>query len=166
MSAIAELKALYLANHRQRYPSLPEPARTTPRFTDKTANGLTQCIKTFLNLQGCQCERINTMGRPIDNTKIYTDVLGNSRTIGNVTWIPGSATPGSSDLSAVIKGLAVKIEVKIGRDKMSPAQEKYKRAIEAAGGIYVIARNFTEFKSWFEGLQIHIESQITSANVQ
>lgn len=41
-----------------------------------------------------------------------------------------------------IDGRAVRlaIEVKVGRDKMSPEQESFKNALNAAGGIYVIAR--------------------------
>jgi hypothetical protein len=44
MTAIKTLKELYLTNNRVKYPSMPEYARVIPKYTDRTANGLTKCI--------------------------------------------------------------------------------------------------------------------------
>ena len=150
---IAELKSLYLANHRERYPSLPEPARTAPRYTDKTANGLTKCIIDYLRLQGCQAERISSTGRYLDKTKTYTNVMGRTRKIGSGKWIPTSGQKGTADISAVIHGKAVKIEVKM-KDKQSEAQKKYQQQVEQAGGTYQIVRSFSEFFEFFTRLNI------------
>jgi pSer/pThr/pTyr-binding forkhead associated (FHA) protein len=120
-------------------------------FTDKTANGLTKCIVSWLNLNGWQAERISTTGRYIDNSKVVTDVLGNRKKIGTGKYIKGSGTNGSADISATIKGLSVKIEVKI-KDKQSDAQKEYQANIERAGGIYFIARDFDEFIMFYNGL--------------
>jgi len=147
--AITELKQLYIKDHRARYPNLPEYARSTPRYNDKTANDLTRCVIDWIELQGYQAERIANMGRPIDQSKVVTDVLGNQRRIGNVKWIPGQGTNGTSDISAIIAGRSVKIEVKIGRDRQSEVQKKYQEAIEKAGGIYIIVRSFKEFLQWY-----------------
>jgi len=149
MEAIKELKKLYLQDHRRRYPNLPESARITPRYTDKNANGLTRCIIDFIELQGYQAERIANMGRPVDESKIFTDILGNQRRIGGVKWIPGQGTNGTSDISAIIAGRSVKIEVKM-KDQQSEAQRKYQAAIERAGGVYLIVRNFDEFVKWYK----------------
>jgi len=131
---------------------LPEPARTAPAYTDKTSNGLTKAIIDFLRLNGCQAERISVTGRYIDRTKVYTDVVGYTRKIGSGKWIPGSMQPGSADISATIKGRAVKIEVKIGRDRQSDAQKKYQSQVEAAGGLYFISTSFEQFKQWFDNM--------------
>lgn len=48
--AIEILKELYLNDSKKRYPNLPSYARSVPMFTDKTANGLTKCIISFINL--------------------------------------------------------------------------------------------------------------------
>jgi hypothetical protein len=44
----------------------------------------------------------------------------------------------------------VKIEVKIGRDRQSEAQVEYQRQVEAAGGVYVIAKTFDGFLTWYD----------------
>ena len=43
----------------------------------------------------------------------------------------------------------MKIEVKIGKDRQSEAQRQYQAAIEQAGGLYYIARDFTTFVAWY-----------------
>ena len=114
MTAIAELKELYLKDHRERYPSLPPYARVVKKYNTKTSNGLTIAIIDYLRLSGCQAERISNTGKLLDNTKVVTDVLGHTRTIGSTKWIKGSGVNGSADISAVIRGRGVKLEIKIG----------------------------------------------------
>jgi hypothetical protein len=123
-------------------------------FKDSTANQLTQSVLHFIRLNGHQAERISTTGRPIDNTRVVSDCLGFRRTIGSVQYIPGTGTRGSSDISATIKnragiGLSVKIEIKIN-DRQSEHQKAYQQSIEAAGGIYLIVRNFQQFYDWYK----------------
>jgi hypothetical protein len=149
--ALKQLKDLALLDSKQRHPSLPEYARCTRNYSDKTANGLTKCIIDFLRFSGWQAERINCTGRPIDNTKIVTDILGDSRKIGSIKWLPTSGQKGTSDISAVIKGIAVKIEVKI-RDRQSEDQKSYQLTIERAGGRYWLVRSFEEFLNFYNGL--------------
>jgi len=119
------------------------------KYSDKTANGLTKAIISWINLNGYQAERISTTGRYVDNSKIVTDVLGNLKKIGSGKYIKGTGTNGSADISATIKGKSIKIEVKIGKDKQSEAQIKYQQMIEKAGGIYFIAKNFDDFFNFY-----------------
>ena len=121
------------------------------KFTDKTANGLTKAIVKWINLNGYQAERISTSGRWVDNSKVVTDVLGNQKKIGSGKYIKGSGTKGSADISATIKGRSIKIEVKM-KDKQSEAQIEYQKAIERAGGIYFIAKDFTSFYHFYTTL--------------
>ena len=123
---------------------------TGNKHRDDTANGLTRCIIGYLHFKGWQAERINTTGIPIDTRQQATDILGRIRTIGSVQWRPSGSTVGSADISATIKGRSVKIEVKIGKDRQSEAQRQYQATIEQAGGIYYIARNFTDFWKWYK----------------
>jgi hypothetical protein len=126
--------------------------------TDNSANHLTGCIMDWIRFNGGQAERINTMGRRVDNTKISKDVLGGTRLIGSVSWQKGTGTKGSADISATIPmqvngikfGVSVKIEVKYGKDRQSEDQKKYEHTINEAGGIYVIARNIDEFIEWYD----------------
>ena len=121
------------------------------KFTDKTANSLTKAIVKWINLNGYQAERISTSGRWVDNSKVVTDVLGNQKKIGSGKYIKGSGTKGSADISATIKGRSIKIEVKM-KDKQSEAQKEYQKAIERAGGIYFIAKDFTSFYEFYSTL--------------
>lgn len=126
--------------------------------TDNSANHLTGCIMDWIRYNGGQAERINTMGRRIDNTKISKDVLGGTRLIGSISWQKGTGTKGSADISATIPmqvngikfGVSVKIEVKYGKDRQSEDQKKYEHTINEAGGIYVIARNIDDFIEWYD----------------
>jgi hypothetical protein len=137
-----------MENHRQRYPNMPEYARTCKKYEDRTANGLTRCVIDFIRLSGYQAERINCTGRYIDNTEVFTDVVGRTRSIGSTKWLPTSGQRGTADISAVIRGRAVKIEIKI-KDRQSEDQMRYQEAIERAGGIYLIVRSFEEFYNWY-----------------
>lgn len=150
--ALGELKDLYLLEHRVKYPSMPEYARFAPQYTDRTANGLTKCVIDFIRLTGGQAERINCTGRYIDKSQTYTDVVGHTRTIGTGQWLPSTGQKGTADISAVILGRAVKIEIKVGKDRQSEAQLEYQAAIENAGGIYLIVRSFEEFSLWYQAL--------------
>lgn len=128
-------------------------------YTDKTANGLTKCVCDWINLNGWQAERVSTTGRYIDDSKIVEDVLGNRKKIGTGKYIPGTGTKGSADISAVIKGRPIKIEIKTGKDRQSEHQKKYEQDIIKAGGIYIIATDFDQFMMWYKSF---MDSLVTS----
>lgn len=137
---------LKLAETKRRYPNFPYPV--TPKYSDKTANGLTKCIIDWLNLNGHQAERISSSGRYIDTRQIVTNVVS-SKVIGSGQWVYGSGTKGTADISATINGRSVKIEVKIGKDRQSSYQKHYQAKIEQAGGIYIISKTFQDFYQWY-----------------
>lgn len=137
-------------NEQQRkHPNTPPKYLVKSKYRDDTANGLTKCIVDFIRLKGGQAERINTTGIPHDTRQEVTDILGHKRTIGSLTWRTGNTMKGSADISATIRGRSVKIEVKIGKDRQSEAQRQYQAAIEAAGGLYYVAKDFTTFAQWY-----------------
>ena len=137
------LEALKLANDIERHPSFPEAYFVKKKWDDKTANGLTKAITSFIQFNGYQAERINTMGVARENKRTDGKVIG-------VTWTKGTSTAGSADISATIRGRSVKIEVKVGKDRQSDAQKRYQESIERAGGVYLIARDFDSFVEWFD----------------
>ena len=145
----AILTDLAIADLKLKYPNVPDHCVPSPKYSDKTANGLTKCITDFLKLSGWQAERISSMGRMIDKRTINTDCLGRQRTIGSLQYIKGTSTNGTADISATIKGRSVKIEVKIGADRQSEAQKKYESDVNKAGGVYVIAKDFDMFMEWY-----------------
>lgn len=150
MKALKRLEQLNIDAQRERYPSIPAHAIPRSKYSDKTANGLTKCVIDFLKLSGWQAERISVQGRYVDNTKIVTNVIGQQKKIGSGKWIKTNMQPGSADISATIQGRSVKIEVKIGADRMSPAQERYAAEVISAGGTYYVCRDFESFYQWYQ----------------
>jgi hypothetical protein len=140
-----EYKALLHEMKLQRYaithPNYPQDYIPKTMYKDSTANGLTKAICDFINYQGYQAERINTMGTAREKKTTAGKVIG-------VTWTKGTSTAGSADISATIKGRSVKIEVKI-KDRQSEAQKRYQEHIEKAGGTYIIAKDFDSFVEWY-----------------
>lgn len=108
------------------------PGERPPTYNN-TTNGLTRAIIDYIELKGFQSERITISGTPIP-------VGNNLYKFGKSTMVPGTA-----DISATIKGLSVKIEVKTGLDTMKKEQYEYKAKVENAGGVYIIARTFAQF---------------------
>ena len=147
--ALQHLRKLAAGHEKAKYPHVPEYAFPPRKYTDKTANGLTKCIIDFLKLSGWQAERIAVTGRLIDNRQTYTDIVGNMKTVGTTKWIKSSMQAGTADISAIIKGRSVKIEVKIGQDRQRPKQKEYQRQVEAAGGIYLLIKTFEQFYKWY-----------------
>ncbi len=147
--AVKYLEQLANDAAQKKYPNTPPDWLARRTFRDDTANGLTKCIITFLTLKGHQAERINSIGRIVDNRNTFKDVIGRKRIVGRYEWVYGTATRGTADISATIAGRSAKIEVKIGFDRQSQAQFEYQQTIEQAGGIYFIARSFEKFLEWY-----------------
>jgi hypothetical protein len=141
---------LLLEESRQKYPNLPDHARAITVPSDNSTNGLTKSVIKWIELNGYQAERINSTGRYIDNRKVVTNVVGQQALIGSGKWIKSSGTVGTADISSVIKGRSVKIEIKFGKDSQSSKQKDYQAAIERAGGIYIIVRDFDGFLEWWD----------------
>jgi hypothetical protein len=141
-----EYKAMLHEMKLQRYaithPNYPQDYIPKTMYKDSTANGLTKAICDYINYNGYQAERINTMGTAREKKTTAGKVIG-------VTWTKGTSTAGSADISATIKGRSVKIEVKIGKDRQSDAQKRYQENIEKAGGTYIIAKDFDSFIEFF-----------------
>jgi len=150
ISGLKVLNSLAWENLKRRYPEIRECLLPRPKYRERTANQLTQSVIAFIKLTGGQAERISVSGRTIDHRQTFTDVLGHQRSIGTLQWIPGTMTRGSADISATIAGRSVKIEIKIGKDRMSDAQRRYQHDIEAAGGIYLTAKDFQGFYDWYQ----------------
>jgi hypothetical protein len=119
------------------------------------ANSLTSAILNYIRLNQCHAERVNNYSRTVK------DRFGNDR------FVPSAGFKGTADIHAVKRvtlreaitdvlviggytyGQFVAIEVKIGRDKLSEAQEYYRECVQKAGGVYIVAHDFDEFlREW------------------
>ena len=108
----------------------------------KSAPRVEKNIVEFLNLKGHQAEKRSVTGRLMKGKDIQTSI---GTLVGKTKYIPSTGTKGASDISAVIYGLSIAIEVKLGRDTQSKAQKEYEQAIKKAGGIYFIAKDEDDF---------------------
>lgn len=148
-NAVKLLEKLANDEARRKNATIPPEWLAPRKYSDNSANSLTRCIIDFLTLSGWQAERIANTGRRIDTRQTFTDVIGNTRTIGSSKWIKGTGTNGTADISSTIKGRSVKIEVKYGRDRQSEAQRAYASQVQQAGGLYFIASSFEQFLNWY-----------------
>ena len=62
-----------------------------------------------------------------------------------------SAKKGVSDVLACYRGRLIAVEIKIGKDKLSPEQTGFIENVRHAGGIAFVATDFEQFKKeWSE----------------
>lgn len=102
----------------------------------ETANRITANIIRVINMQpGCAAYRINNVGVWDAEKKLYR---------------AGNTQKGIADISAIIRGRALWVEVKAGRDNMSRDQMIFRQEVERAGGLYFEARSTDEFLNFFK----------------
>jgi hypothetical protein len=106
-------------------------------YEDNTANGLLKCIHDFIFHQGGYVNRISTVG-----------MMRKIR--GEMKWAKGNSNKGAPDLRFVFQGKSGDVEIKIGRDKLSEAQEREIERIIEAGGLAFVARDFASFLDWWK----------------
>ena len=150
-----QLRTLKLNDLKRKYPAAYEASGgedyILKPMSDKTANGLTKCIIDWITLKGGYANRINTQGQArVNKIPRYNILTGKTEYRDSVTWTPSTTRIGTPDIDAIIKGKAVKIEVKIGKDKLSEAQKKHLEDIARAGGMYFVARDMESFVNWYE----------------
>lgn len=128
-----------LENLCDQYRKRKNPDTPKKYYSDKTAHELEKCIINYCHLFGVFAEKVQSMGRTIFK--------------GQPIYVRNSNTTGQADLSLIIYGKAIKVEVKCkwtGDRYQSEAQKKYQRNVERSGGLYLIIRDFAEFKQWFD----------------
>lgn len=60
--------------------------------------------------------------------------------------------PGQADIAGVVRGRHVELEIKSATGRQSQQQVRWQRAVERAGGVYVLVRSADEALSALEGL--------------
>ena len=135
---------------KQKFPNMPEAYIPKTDWTDNSANALTKCVIAWIQFNGGQAERISSQGQYREGAKIQvgSGIMAHTKQLPG-KWTPGQSTKGTADISATIRGRSVKIEIK-QKDKQSEAQKQYQQAIENAGGVYIIVRDFDSFMVWYD----------------
>lgn len=137
--AIRELERMSYADDQRRHPSIAREYLARRTFRDDTANALTKAICTYISLRGGFASRVNNGG-------IYDTKLKRFRHSTSKRGLP--------DIIATWRGMSLFVEVKAGRDRMSQWQKAVRNDQQQAGGLYYLARNFTDFKTWFDGIEL------------
>lgn len=77
------------------------------------------------------------------STGVYDPSVGKFRT---------AAKKGVSDILGCLppSGKLIAIEIKIGKDRLSPEQEGFLKNLEHAGALTFIAKDFESFKEWWK----------------
>jgi len=144
-------RAAHEENFQREYPaSFRDGFYVECKYPDpRTTNGITSIIINFLTWRGHYGNRQNVMGRQIGG--ITTTQSGAK--FDDRKWIKSSTKRGSSDISALINGKMISLEVKNAHtnDKIRPEQEKERKRIERAGGVYMVITGVHQFYQWYEG---------------
>ena len=93
------------------------------------SNELTQQIIRYIHEQGGYAWRASSVG-------VYDQSRGIYRT---------APKKGVSDVLACYNGRLIAIEVKIGKDHLSPEQEGFIKCVNHAGGYAFVAKTYEEF---------------------
>lgn len=150
-----ELRALKLADIKKKTPKAYEASggdkMIIKPYSDTNTNGLTKCIIDWLQFKGHYANRINTQGQArVKKIPRYSIFSGKIEYTDKVEYTKSMTAKGTPDIDSIINGLPVKIEVKAGKDRIRDEQTEQGEKIQAAGGIYYIARNMAEFIEWYK----------------
>lgn len=119
-----------------------------PKKKQSPANALTDAVMTYMRSLGCAVARINTTG-------IYDQRLGKWRISGSTKGVEDVTCTMPVQFNGLKIGVTISVEVKIGKDKMSEDQKLRKENIENAGGHYVVAKTFDQFKQDIDNIVYH-----------
>lgn len=154
--ALSILSHLDFEAKKIRFPNVPLANLPLKAFKQNSANEIEKSVVHCLHLHGFQASRVKLMGRPVDTRKTYTNVLGELRVAGSLSWMKSTGTKGMADVDAGVipKGgtyaASVKIEVKYNKDRQSADQKRYEAQVVQGGGVYLLIKSYDDFWTWFE----------------
>lgn len=138
-----QLKEMKLNHLKTKAPGFYEmsggPRLKVKSYSDSTSNGLTTAIIDWVKFSGGDANRINSQGQ--------VRITG-----GRASWTHGGTRKGTADIHGIYQGRHLSIEVKVGKDRVSDHQNKERERIEAAGGLYFVAKDMNSFIQWFNGI--------------
>jgi hypothetical protein len=112
-----------------------------PRAPGRIASSrLTDAVCNYLNYAGHFVYRSNNMGRQLPNGR----------------WINPKGKRGIPDISGCAKnGKALYVEIKIGRDKLTPEQQMFQNEVRRRGGYCLEIRSVDEIINWHDGIALN-----------
>lgn len=129
------MRYLYYKQQLAKYPTVPtdeiKSLAKTKAIKDSTANGLTAAVVLLIELLGGFATRQSSTGMMRNGKYTYSNTK-----------------KGIADVGGVLNGKPLSIEIKIGKDRQSPAQKERQKEIEAAGGYYYISKELPSTFEW------------------
>jgi hypothetical protein len=123
-----------------------------PAYSDETSNGLTKAILDFLNFSGHWAVRVNTQGQArVRRIPKFNILSGRVEQHEKVQWTKGTTKRGTPDITAIVDGQGVQLEIKVGRDQIRDEQTEQGHRITEAGGHFFVAQNMPLFLEWYYG---------------
>lgn len=154
MKGLDIVRELAVRKMKSKYPNMPEMYYPKIKYGDNSANALTKSIVDFIRLNGGYCDRINNTGVYVEGKNIApgdnNSGLRSKSMLTDGYYRKGTNRKGIADISGVYQGRPLQIEVKHGKDRMSPDQIKVMNEVISAGGLFFIAKDFESFYQWFK----------------
>lgn len=151
-------KARYLKAHAdnfaEQYPAAWRDGHYSgPVIPDvRKSNGLTTFIINYLTWKGHRATRINVSGRLIEQPEKQASGI----ILGVKKYMHSRTRKGTADISSTVNingiGRSVMWEVKVGRDRPSPAQLEEQKREQRAGGFYFFVHDVQEFFYLYDSL--------------
>jgi len=155
VTALQTLISLHNQYQVKRYPTTPKHALPPAKYSDTTSNGLTKCIVDFCMfiqvLHGVQVVawRQGNEGRYRPGAVVH-NVMGKAIQLPG-KWLPG-LNNGIGDVTILLSGKFISVEIKIRKDKQKEDQESFEAKVDRAGGIYLQVKTFQDFYDKFTAI--------------
>lgn len=139
------LEEIRLQHFKSNFPNFDFKLLLKQPYRDDTENGLIKCIIDFIKLKGGQAFFIQS------NHNLTQDQKFSKRSCNalSLNEIITNNFNSNANISANIKGEAVKIEINKGNDQRSVYDLIDQTLIEASGCLYFIAKDFNSFMDWY-----------------
>lgn len=137
--------------------------RVRKKKVANTTNNNTKGVINFLLVHGHSASRVNTQGQfePVTpkyrNYKQISPFIATLRGLGLTTgfWRKSGSRRGYYDISACLKcksgiGIFHVIDIKTGDDELSADQIKFKKEVEASGGIATEVETINDYIEYYE----------------
>lgn len=101
------------------------------RGTTVASNALVKACLEYLHLRGIFAWRVN-------NTPIYDEKRKRFRAMNSIKGVP--------DIIGILRGQWLGVECKSGKAVLSKDQREFRRRVEEAGGLYIVARSVADLE--------------------
>lgn len=121
----------------QQKPNVKKRTHSKTDLKPISANALTKAAIHYFSAKGFECWRQNSAGLYDPIKKVFRS---------------NSVKKGVSDIIGFHKlnGQFIAVEIKVGKDKLSPEQSEFLRQVEKAGGVAIVVKSINDLENFFK----------------